>query len=110
MSFESLLTHTMTVERKTDAQDEIGAPEPSWSDELTEEPCRLEPLSATERDVFGRRGVVVSHRCFVKPNKGITEADRIEIGGTTYNVVSAPGDLYDSTEAHHSELLLLEFR
>ncbi len=87
MSFDSLLTSTATVYRRTMVQDSLksnAVVEASLGDIA----CRVAPLSGTERAMLGGKGVDVSHRIFCRVPATFTfaDTDEIDVDGTRYRV------------------------
>ena len=103
MSFESLLIDTCTVRRfTTGAVDDYGKPAENWADHITDEPCRLTPVTNKEI-VVGAEVVRADYDLFIG-DVDVTEQDRILIGLTTYEILSVM--LRKSFNSHHKELLL----
>ena len=107
MSFESLLIDTCTVRRfTTGAADDYGKLAETWTDHITNEPCRLTPVTNKEI-VVGAEVVRADYDLFIG-NVDVTEQDRILIGLTTYEILSVM--LRKSFSSHHKELLMRTVR
>lgn len=104
MSLSSLLIETCTVSRFTEgALDDYGIPTKTWTDYLTDEPCRLSSSGGREVKV-GAEVVIADYKLFTG-DADITEQDRIVIDGITYEVLLAiPRE--DGKGIHHKEFLL----
>lgn len=107
MSFASLLNQTATIQRQTPTVDDSGGRVEGAITE-TEIACRIRPLSARERAMSGAEGTDVTHRMYCAACS-ISEADRVVVGSTTYEVEFVnrnPG----GSSAHHYEVDLREYR
>ncbi len=104
MSYTSLLIETCTIQRFTEgAADDYGNPALTWTDHLTDEPCRLVASSGREIKV-GAEIVVADYKLFVE-SIDITEQDRVVISGITYEVLLIQ-DYADAGSSHHKQCWL----
>ena len=97
MDISGLYNTTMAVSRLTKAQDVIGGESGTWASASTGNACRFRLLSAAERGVLGREGVVSTHRMYCEAGVDVVEKDRVVIGSDTYkanyvNNVDADGE------------------
>lgn len=102
MSFLALCPLTMAVQRPTVKQNDVGAPKTTWStvSGYSAIPCRLTELSATERLLAGREGVESVFRLSWPAGYTVTEADRVVIGGVTYQLEGVL-PVYGASAIHH---------
>ena len=106
MSFRGLCNQTMTVQRPTVSQDDIGAPTRTWTNRYSGKKCRLEQLTDTERLVAGREGVEATHRLYYLPDLTIAEKDRVRIDSTKYEIESVV-EARAMSKVHHYEALVV---
>ena len=85
MSFDGLLTHTMTVQGYTASVDAAGGYKETWADLYTNVPCRVRQAGAGESFERGKETVDVSHVIYCRP-KSITEKDRVVFGSRTFKI------------------------
>jgi len=108
MGFVDLLIHTCTTRRFAEgAPDSYGVPTKIWTDNLTDQACRLEAPAGFVggREVkVGAEVVIADYRLFIE-NVDITEQDRVVINGITYEVLIVE-DFSDSVSAHHKRCWL----
>ena len=89
MSFTTLLIDTCTTQRFTEGvADAYGVLVKTWSDNLTDQACRLEtsPISAGKEIKVGAEVVVADNRMYIA-DVDITEQDRVVINSITYEVI-----------------------
>ena len=99
MSFADLLISTCTVQRfVSGGTDEWGNPTGTWTDHLTNQPCRIN-AGAGKEVLIGAEVVVADYKMFIK-NVDITEQDRVISDGVTYEVLLV-SVREDSTTQHH---------
>lgn len=98
MSYTDLLIETCTVRRFTEgARDASGQPTLTWSDHLTDEPCRLVAEPGKELKI-GAEIVVADYKLFVG-DIDITEQDQIILNSLTYEVLLVQN--YDAAAVDH---------
>jgi len=85
VSIESLLVSTVNVQAPTETRDAFGGYEESWANSIINMPCRIQPLSGSERFAMGKEGTDITHRLYCVPQT-ITESDRIVFGSRTFGV------------------------
>ena len=108
MAFADLLINTCTVRRFTEgAVDDYGVPVKTWADHLTDEACRLTTPSGREIKV-GAEVVLADFKIFLG-DVDVTEQDRIEIGGISYEVLLV-ADRQDGSGSHHKECFVRTVR
>jgi len=101
VSFNSLLIHTGTIKESAKTNDSMRGQTLAWSDKATNVRCYKQQLSINERTVYGREGVVVTHRIFCKIQSfEITEQMRFVIGSETFDIEGV-----DKPRDHHYELI-----
>lgn len=92
MSIATLMTDTITVQRKTVGKDSSGGPtEASWPalSGQSDVPADVQPASSDIRMQFLQRQGVVTHTVFTIRDTGARESDRV-IFGTKVLVVRGP--------------------
>ncbi len=92
MSIASMIAssgHTISVERPTSARDSLGGRNPSWQAVASDVPAWVQDASATVRELYGRRGIEVTHRVYVDRDLGLQEGDRILFAGRNMLVIGA---------------------
>jgi hypothetical protein len=106
--FESLLTHTATIETKTFTEDAAGQPIESWATLLSGIKCRLDAadgpgLVEDPTYVYNR----ATHILYMREQSTAldTRTHRIDVNGIKYELLLV-SKLYDSNVVHHLELLL----
>ena len=83
-----LMIHKAAVQRSTfGATTFSSGGTKAWATVNASLPCRIQPLSASERIEFSRPQQEVTHRMYVAGSVDITAADRISFGGRTFNIV-----------------------
>ena len=108
MTYASLLINTCTVKYFTEgAADSYGNPAKTWSDRLTDEPCRLTATGGREVQV-GAEVVIADYKLFLG-DVTIIEQDRVIIDSVTYEVLLVT-DRQDGTGSHHKECFLRTVR
>jgi len=107
MSFNSLLIDTCTVQRYTEgAVDDYGKPAKTWTNHISDEPCRL--VANPNREIkVGAEVVIADYDLFIG-DVDVTEQDRIVIDEITYEIISVL--LRKSINTHHRELLMRTIR
>lgn len=108
MSFASLLNETATIQQQTPTVDDAGGKVEGAITE-TDIACRIRPLSARERAMSGAEGTDVTHRLYCAAGVTITEADRVVVGATTYQVEFVNRNPAGS-KSHHYEVDMREYR
>lgn len=108
MSYTSLLIETCTIQRFTEgAKDDYGNPALTWSDNLTDEPCRLVTLQGLRggREIkVGAELVIASYNLFLG-DVDITEQDRVVLNSLTYEVLLVQ-NYQDGAGDHHKQCWL----
>lgn len=105
MSFDSLLVHSLVIERATaGAVDEYNQPTLTWAT-LTTVPGLVQPKSVREVAQLNEAGAVVStHTAFLRPTD-ITERDRIAIAaGSMAGTYQIDGIRDAAGLGHHLEI------
>ncbi len=94
------LVHTCTIQRVSEGVlDPFGAPEETWADLRTDEPCRLYNISPRSRpreitDPVKQNAVVADYNMFIDSDVEITELDRIkDITADTKSLIVGPLDI-----------------
>ncbi len=112
MSFESLLIHTVTVRNPT-----LSGSQNRYGDDTggapvdVQETVRIEPILRMDffkEELRNRDTRVTKHRLFALPTSTITALSVIIWGSRTFNVVSRPALMPDSSGNHHYEAILEE--
>ncbi len=104
MSYTSLLIDTCITRRFTEGvADGYGVPVRTWTDNLTDQACRLTVAGGREIKI-GAELVIADYRLFVL-DIDIIEQDMVVIGGLTYEVLLVE-DYADSTVDHHKQVWL----
>lgn len=103
MAFADFLITTFTVRRITNAQDAVGGESGAWADHSTGNPGRIRQLSATEREILGREGIVSTHRLYCMTDVDITTKDRARFGSTDYDITRI-NVVQEQGEDHHQEI------
>lgn len=85
MSFDGLMNNIMTVQRREVAVSSIGSDTEIWDTWIADWPCRVQPVSGSERFSLARYNVQVSHIIYCRWC-AITEVDRIVFDGRTFEV------------------------
>lgn len=86
MSLLDNLPHTCDILRPTIAQDALGGDyEASESAYLSDEPCWVQPASASKIIEFAKRDQVVTHRVFFNRNPSIRLTDKIRVTSGEYS-------------------------
>lgn len=100
---EGFYNRTATLLRKTTTRNELGEFEETWS-AVSTFLARLRTISGSEARVADRITRTASHRLYCDP-VSISEADRVQVDGKTYEVVFVddPHGL-----GHHLEIDLAE--
>ena len=108
MSYTSLLVETCTVRRFTEGSaGNYGNKALTWSDHLTDEPCRLVVLSGLRGGIeikVGAEMVIANYELFLG-NVDITERDKVIINSITYEVLLV-SNYVDGTVDHHTQCAL----
>jgi hypothetical protein len=109
LSYESLLTNTCSILRFTEgAADGYGNPAKTWAYTYEDEPCRWSTPANREVKI-GAEVVLADLQLFLGADIDVTEQDRVELNGATYEVLSS-ADRQDGMAAHHVECLLRSVR
>lgn len=109
MSFQSLLTDSVNVERAVVATDEIGGQSCSWTVVETAIKCRISEISADRRYISGSTGIEITHKMSCRASADIEETDEVIYGSKRLQVVSvlrAPS----GSGTHHYVIELQEIR
>lgn len=86
MSIRSLMNLRARVERGTATRTATGGPTRTWAVTAREVPMRIQPLSANLVVEFSKAGMRVTHKGYSAQSLTLTVADRIVVGGVTYEV------------------------
>lgn len=109
MTYDSLLSNTCNILHFTEGvADSYGKPAKTWAYTYEDEPCRWSTPANREVKV-GAEVVLADLQLFLGADVDVTEQDRIELEGATYEVLSA-ADRLDGMAAHHVECLLRSVR
>ena len=105
MSFTSLLSKTVVVERQSFADDGKGGDVSTWDTHLSSQNCRIEGADKGEVELSntGER-ISATHTMFCKA-VDIKVADRIKDGTDYYSVLRVSRETAYKNE-HHLEILL----
>lgn len=98
MTFDALLTTTMTVTRPGATADAVGGKGGAATTIATGVACRIRALSGRERATNGKDAPSSTHRVYYKPGPSVREGDTMAIGSSTYRVVFLNPQLQG---AHH---------
>lgn len=109
MSFTRLLPHRADVYRPTNSVNSMGAVKQVYTAVESDMLCRIEQLSAREREMAGQIGVQASHRLYCAAGEDVAEMDEVRDGSTIYDVTGV-NTVYGARTAHHMEITLLERR
>lgn len=92
MSVDSLLTHTVDVQKVTETADAIGGMTEVWSDRYTALSVRIQPLSARERILYQAPNQQITHRMYCLKDD-ISPKDRVWFlgRGTVYRMFRVVG-------------------
>lgn len=98
MSVSSFLNSAATVQRFIETKTDMGGIERTQTPRIASLPCRLSKKRISEMDEFGKLTVREGYRLYCDAsatNKAITESDRIDVLGRTFEVkgIYNPGDL-----------------
>ena len=89
------LRHRVTLQSKTEARNDYGEPEHTWSDEATLY-AKVDPLSADERTDAQQVGSQRTHKVTIRYRPGVTSEKRLRFDGRTLNITSVINPLeYD---------------
>lgn len=79
MSLESLMTHVITLERKSVSIDTSSGPVPTWITvtNFINVPATIQPLTAKDRISFAQRNIFITHRIYSYINLNPQPSDRI---------------------------------
>lgn len=106
MAFMDLLNKTCTIRAK--AVDTSTHPHTTINSTVsTGTPLALQPASAREVEIYGKRSTMISHVAYFLPTVTIAESYDVVVGSTTYRV---QGVVDDGGRAHHTKVYLLEER
>ena len=72
MTYESLLTHSSYLRTKASSQNAFGEWVYTWTTSTTTTPCRMSPITATERIEYPGRFEDVKYRGFFKAGASIS--------------------------------------
>lgn len=86
MSYIGLLNSTCDVENPTLTTDGMGGHTTAWAVLHNDLACRMFDVSAKEQAIYGREGVVVTHRFYIEYQNDITEDCRILHNAIYYNI------------------------
>jgi hypothetical protein len=86
MSLLSLLDKICTVQVSSPNPDQTGAPDPTWSNVVTNVPCSLSTDREIERHDFQRDDSLLYFKLTTAQNINATTANRIIIAGVVYAV------------------------
>lgn len=104
MSFSALLNSEMSVMLSSMSLSPYGGQTPVLSTIYSAQPCRINQLSMSERDILSRRGVEASHKVFCEANLTMLASYQIVIEGLTYQITGY--DVLDGAlSAHHQEII-----
>lgn len=109
MSLTKLLPNTVDVYRPTNSVNTMGAVKQAYTAVKSDMLCRIEQLSAREREMSGQIGVQASHRLYCAAGEDVAETDEIRDGSIIYDVTGV-NTVYGARTAHHMEITLLERR
>lgn len=88
---EESLPQTCTIQRKTTASDSGGGSSESWASLTANVPCRVAPTGGGEQASSSNRSDQIAddttHVVTLPAQQDISEADRLVIGGDTFNVL-----------------------
>jgi len=87
MSFKTLLNTTATTASKTNVSDAYGTWTETWADTNTNFPCRIQPLRGDETVIYGREGVITTHKLYCETSYSFTEQNKLTSSGTVYDIV-----------------------
>ena len=111
MGITDLFNITCTISRYTEgAQDEVGQPDKTWADHLTDVACRLvaAPMGAGREMTIGVRTVVAEYILYLGVID-VTERDEVIIGAITYEILLITA--YSAySDAHHKKVYLRTLR
>ena len=83
------LPDTCTIQRRTTISDGGGGTTTTWTDHLTNVPCRIAPTGGGETGTTaGRIADETTHVITLRAGTDITSADRLIIDGTTYDMTA----------------------
>ena len=111
MAITDLFNITCTISRYTEgAQDEVGQPDKTWADHLTDVDCRLmaAPMGAGREIKIGVEVVLAEYILFLGAID-VTERDRVIIGSISYEVLLIT-EYTDYSDAHHKKAYLRTIR
>lgn len=82
---------SVILQKPVETRTTTGGQSSSWQ-QVQEFDAVILPLSAVEREIYSRRGVVATYRMLVDYSivtdaGGIKEKNRIKVGSTIYNIV-----------------------
>lgn len=87
---QAALPQTCTIQRKTVVSDGGGGTSETWADHATDVPCRIAPVGGGETGTAGDRVADESTHIITLPAQAdVTEADRLEIDGQTFEATLA---------------------
>ena len=102
MSFTGLLRQKATVQAMTQTQNAFGEKVESFATKASDEPVRVQPNKATEKDSATGEYIVAPFTIYAGINAAFTfeDSDRLVEDGVTYEVIRAKKD----SSEHHWEL------
>lgn len=81
-----LMTSTGSVQRPTNTVDSGGSPIQTYAAHLGNIRCRIQPLSASERQQYAQTLGDVSHAVYVEGGQDIKASDRFVYGTAYYDI------------------------
>lgn len=106
--FESLLSHSVTIQRPTDTVDGVKAPTITYVTQATGVACRVKPVRADTKQAIAGMVFDSSHKAYFLPAAVIREQDRVVNGTDTYRVVGVELAIEESALHHQTVHLLKE--
>lgn len=107
MTFTGLLNTTVNVETQTRTRDTYGTWTEAWSTKYSGMPCRVQPLSGSEQQIYGSERVVATHRIYCETDYSITEVNRIKHGSVYYNILFVANA---AGHGHHQQIDVRQYK
>jgi len=106
--FQSLLPHTVTIQRPTDTIGGAKAPTVTYVTQATGVVCRIKPVRADTKQAIAGMVFDSTHKGYFLPAAVIREQDRVIKGAETYRVVGVEPAIEQSALHHQTVHLLKE--
>lgn len=84
MSLLDQFPHTVTIQRRTNQQDELGGDVEIWVDVATDVEAWVQVASASDIKEFEKQGMQITHAVYFNEDPEINETNQIIYNGKTF--------------------------